>query len=77
MMPCGRSSSARRCSIRSATGVELLVAQPLVEQRLRRSTSLRAGVVGADQQVADDGLLRVAQRRDRDDRGKRLPSLRK
>jgi hypothetical protein len=45
-----------------------------LEQRLFRL--LARGVVGADQQVADDGVLRVAQRRDRHDAGKRLPSLR-
>ena len=31
---------------------------------------LARGVVGADQQIADDGVLRVAQRRDRHDRRK-------
>ena len=39
-----------------------------LEQRLFRL--LARGVVGADQQVADDAALRVAQRRDRHDRGK-------
>ena len=39
---------------------------PRLEQRLFRP--LARGVVGADQQVADDGVLRVAQRRDRHDR---------
>ena len=39
---------------------------PRLEQRLFRL--LARGVVGADQQVADDGVLRVAQRRDRHDR---------
>ncbi len=37
-----------------------------LEQRLFRL--LARGVVGADQQIADDGVLRVAQRRDRHDR---------
>ena len=48
--------------------VELLVAQPLIELLLLRFDLLARGVVGADQQVADDGVLRVAQRRDRHDR---------
>ncbi len=38
---------------------------PRLEQRLFRL--LARGVVGADQQVADNGVLRVAQRRDRHD----------
>jgi hypothetical protein len=36
---------------------------------------LSRGVVGADQQKADDGPLRVAQRRDGDDRRKPAPAL--
>ena len=38
-----------------------------LEQRLFRL--LAGGVVGADQQIADDGVLRVAQRRDGHHRG--------
>jgi len=34
------------------------------------------GIVCADQQIADDLVSRVTQRRDRHDRRKRLPSLR-
>ena len=45
--------------------VEVLVAQPLVELLPLFFDLLARGVVGADQQVADDGVLRVAQRRDR------------
>ena len=45
--------------------VELLVAQPLIELRPLLFDLLARGVVGADQQIADDGVLRVAQRRDR------------
>ena len=41
---------------------------PRLEQRLFRL--LARGVVGADQQIADDGVLRVAQRRDRHHRRK-------
>ena len=48
--------------------VELLVAQALVELLLLRFHLLARGVVGADQQIADDPALIVAQRRDRDDR---------
>ena len=39
---------------------------PGLEQRFFRL--LARGIVGADQQIADDGVLRVAQRRDRYDR---------
>ena len=46
---------------------------PGLEQRLFRL--LARGVVGADQQVADDGVLRVAQRRDRHHRRKAAPVL--
>ena len=48
--------------------VELLVAQALAEPLLLRFDLLARGVVGADQQVADDRVLRVAQRGDRNDR---------
>ena len=48
--------------------VELLVAQALIELLLLCFDLLARGVVGADQQIADDGVLRVAQRRDRHDR---------
>ena len=47
--------------------VELLVAQALIELHLLRFDLLARGVVGADQQVADDGALIVAQRGDRHD----------
>ena len=47
--------------------VEVLVAQPLVEPHALVFHLLARGVVRADQQVADDGALRVAQRRHRDD----------
>ena len=39
------------------------------------SACLRARVVGADQQIADDGVLRVAQRRDRHHRREPAPVL--
>jgi hypothetical protein len=45
--------------------VEVLVAQALVELHPLLFDLLARGVVGADQQVADDRVLRVAQRRDR------------
>ena len=48
--------------------VELLVAQALIELHPLGFDLLARGVVGADQQVADDGVLSVAQRRDRHDR---------
>ena len=46
---------------------------PRLEQRLFRL--LARGVVGADQQIADDGVLRVAQRRDRHHRREPAPIL--
>ena len=49
--------------------VELLVAQALIELLLLLLDLLAGGVVGADEEVADDPALRVAQRGDRDDRG--------
>ena len=49
-------------------GVELLVTQPLVEQLLLRLGQFASGIVRADQQIADDRLLCVAQRRDRHQR---------
>ena len=45
--------------------VELLVAQALIELHLLRFHLLACGIIGADQQVADDGAQIVAQRRDR------------
>ncbi len=50
--------------------VELLVAQALIELHLFRFHLLARGIVGADQQIADDRALIVAQRRDRHDRRK-------
>jgi metal-dependent amidase/aminoacylase/carboxypeptidase family protein len=47
--------------------VKLLVAQALVRLLLLFLDQLAGGVVGADQQVADDRPRGVAQRRDRDD----------
>ncbi len=47
--------------------VELLVAQALIELLLLCFDLLARGVVRADQQVADDGVVRVAQSRDRHD----------
>ena len=46
---------------------------PRLEQRLFRL--LARGVVGADQQIADDGVLRVAQRRDGHHRREPAPIL--
>ena len=46
---------------------------PRLEQRLFRL--LARGVVGANQQIADDGVLRVAQRRDRHHRREPAPIL--
>ena len=46
--------------------VKLLVAQLLVEQALRRLHVLARRVVGPDQQVADDLVIGVPQRGDRD-----------
>src|SRR5665213_2293545 len=42
-------------------GVELLVAQALIELFLLGFDQLARAVVGANQQIADDGVLRVAQ----------------
>ena len=56
-------------------GTELLVAQALIEQLLLGFRLLARCVVGADQQVADDSALRVAQGRNRYDRGKAAPIL--
>ena len=50
--------------------VELLVAQALIELLLLCFDLLARGIVGADQQIADDAVLIVAQRRDRHDRRK-------
>ena len=47
--------------------VELLVAHALIEQHPLGFHLLARGIIGADQQVADDPPLGVAQRRDRDD----------
>src|SRR5437773_812863 len=48
----------------------MLIAQPLVELLALFLDLLARRVVGADEQVADDGVLRVAQSRDRHDRRK-------
>src|SRR5579862_1167582 len=42
-------------------GIELLIAQPLIEHCLGRLDFLAGCIVGADQQVADDVFLRVTQ----------------
>ena len=42
--------------------VELLVAQALIELLLLGFDQLAGGVVGANEQITDDGVLRVAQR---------------
>ena len=42
----------------------MLVAQPLVELALLRFDQLARGIVGADQQISNDGILRVTQRGD-------------
>ena len=55
--------------------VELLVAQALIELFLLGFDQLARGVVGADQQIADDGVLRVAQRRDGHHRREPAPVL--
>src|SRR5665647_379845 len=49
------------------TGVELLVPQSLIQQRLGRLDLLTGGVVSPDQQVTDDVPLHIAQRGHRDD----------
>ena len=48
--------------------VEVLVAQALIELLALFFDLLARRVVGADEQVADDGVLRIAQGRDRHDR---------
>ena len=55
--------------------VEVLVAEPLVELHPLVFDLLAGGVVGADEQIADDGVLRVAQRRDRHHRREPAPIL--
>ena len=50
-----------------------LLQGPRLEQSLFRL--LARGIIGADQQIADDGVLRVAQRRDRHDCRKAAPVL--
>jgi hypothetical protein len=56
-------------------GVELLVPQLLVEQGLGRLHQFPRRVVGPDQQVADDLVVGVPQRGDRDDRREPAPVL--
>ena len=56
--------------------VELLIADALIEQHSLGFHLLARGIVGADQQIADDCALRVAQRVTDTTAGKRLPSLR-
>ena len=53
----------------------MLVAQPLIELLPLLFDLLARGVVGADQQIADDGVLRVAQRRDGHHRREPAPVL--
>jgi hypothetical protein len=48
----------------------LLVPQSLIELLLLGFNQLARRVVGADEQVTDDGVLRIAQRRDRHNRRK-------
>ena len=50
--------------------VEVLIAQPLVELHALVLDLLAGRVVGADEQIADDRLVRIAKRRYRDDGGK-------
>ena len=56
-------------------GVELLIAQALIRAFLLGFDQLARGVVGANEQIADDGALRVAQRRDRHHRREPAPIL--
>ena len=49
------------------SGVELLIAHALIEQHSLGFHLFPCGIIGADQQIADDCALSVAQRRDRDD----------
>ena len=49
--------------------IELLIAQALVRPLLLGLDGLARGIVGADQQVADDRLIGVAQGGHRDDGG--------
>ena len=55
--------------------VELVIAQALRQLALFGFDLLAGRVVGTDQQVADDGLLRVPQGRHRDHRGQAAPVL--
>ena len=65
----GRIGGHQRVDVRfdQRTRIELLVAQALIELLLLGFHLLARGVVGADQQIADDSALIVAQRRDRHD----------
>ena len=56
--------------------LDVLLLQRLLELEPLSFDLLARGVVGADQQVADDRVLGIAQRGDRHDAGSRLPSLR-
>jgi hypothetical protein len=58
-------------------GVEVLIAQPLVELHPLLFGLLARGIVGADQQITDDRVLRIAQRSDRDHRRKAAAVLTK
>jgi hypothetical protein len=80
MMPA-RIGGHQRIDVRfeQRAGVELLVAQALTELLLflLRLDLLARGVVGADQQVADDGAFSASRSAVTDTTaGKRLPSLR-
>ena len=52
--------------LEQGAGVELVVAQALAQLHLLRLDLLSDRVVGADQKIADDGVLRVPERRDGD-----------
>ena len=55
MMPGGSVViSASMLDSNKRASVELLVAQPLIELQLLRFDLLARGIVGADQQIADD-----------------------
>jgi len=70
MMPRGSVViSASMLDSMSERDVEVLIAQPLVEPHALFLDLLARRVVGADQQVADDGVGLVAQRRHGHDGG--------
>jgi hypothetical protein len=75
----GRIGGHQRVDVRldERARVELLVAQALIELLLVRFDLLARSIIGADQQIADDGVLRVAQRRDGHHRREPAPVLAK